>query len=68
VGGGADWGGYDYAAQTLRSALPALTKLGIVSAEEVDIDTLADRLRAETLGAGGVVKTPDLVGAWARVE
>ncbi|HEX5504003.1 MAG TPA: class I SAM-dependent methyltransferase [Thermomicrobiales bacterium] len=68
VGGGADWGGYEYAALTLRSALPALTKFGIVTAEEVDIDTLADRLRAETLAAGGLVKTPDLVGAWARVE
>ncbi|HET8628210.1 MAG TPA: class I SAM-dependent methyltransferase [Thermomicrobiales bacterium] len=68
VGGGADWAGYEYIAQTVRSALPALTKFGITTAEEADVDTLADRLRAETQAAGGVVKTPDLVGAWARVE
>ena len=34
--------------------------------EEVEIDTLARRLRAETVGTDGVVKAPDLVGAWAR--
>ena len=47
--------------------LPLILKLGIATEEEeVDIDTMAERLRAETLGADGVVKSPDLVGAWAR--
>lgn len=67
VGGGPDWSGYDYAAATLRSIMPLLLKFGLATAEEVDIDTLADRLRAETVASGGVAKTPDLVGAWARV-
>ena len=31
-----------------------------------DIDTLTDRLRAETVAHGGVVKAPDLVSAWSR--
>jgi ubiquinone/menaquinone biosynthesis C-methylase UbiE len=66
VGGGTDWGGYRYAAETLRSMLPLLTQFGIACAEEVQIDTLAERLRAETVTGGGVVKTPELVGAWAR--
>jgi predicted ATPase len=43
-----------------------ILKLGIATDEEVEIDTLAERLRAETLETDGVVKTPDLVGAWAR--
>lgn len=67
IGGGPDWGGYEYAAMTLRSLLPAAEKLGIVTAGKAEIDTLAERLRAETLSIGGIVKTPDLVGAWARV-
>jgi hypothetical protein len=68
VGGGPDWTGYTYAAETLRSVLPLVLKFGLATAEEVDIDTFADRLRAETLASGGVVKTPDLVGAWVRID
>ena len=66
VGGGPDWPGYDYAAESVRSMLPLIVKLGIATEEEVEIDTLAQRLRAETIAADGVVKAPDLVGAWTR--
>jgi SAM-dependent methyltransferase len=66
VGGGPDFLGYDYGAETLRSMLPLILKLGIATEEEVGIDTLAERLRAEIVASGGVIKTPDLVGAWAR--
>jgi 2-polyprenyl-3-methyl-5-hydroxy-6-metoxy-1,4-benzoquinol methylase len=68
VGGGPDFPGYDYSAESLRSMLPLILKLGIATADEVDIDTLAQRLRAEIVGSGGVLKTPDLVGAWTRKE
>jgi SAM-dependent methyltransferase len=67
LGGGIAWGGYAYAEATLRSLLPALERFGIAKAEEVDIDTLAARLRAETVGSGGIVKTPDFIGAWTNV-
>jgi SAM-dependent methyltransferase len=66
VGGGPDFAGYDYAAETLGSMLPLILKFDIATEEEVGIDTLAERLRAETLASNGVAKTPDLVGAWAR--
>ena len=66
VGGGPGWGGYDVMAETLRSMLPLILKLGIATEEEVGIDTLSERLRAETVRGGGVVKAPDLVSAWAR--
>lgn len=66
VGGGPDFLGYDYGAESLRSMLPLIVKLGIATEEEVGIDTLAQRLRAEIVASGGVVKTPELVGAWAR--
>jgi hypothetical protein len=67
LGGGAAWGGYAYAAATVRSLLPALERFGIATADDVGIDTLAARLCAETVGSGGIVKTPHLIGAWARV-
>jgi hypothetical protein len=64
--GGAEWGGHAYAAATLRSMMPLVERFGVATAAEVEIDTLAERLRAETASSGGVVKSPDLIGAWAR--
>jgi SAM-dependent methyltransferase len=64
---GYDPSGYAWAADSLRSMLPLTLQLGVATAEEVDIDTLADRLQAETVAHGGVIKTPDLVGAWTRL-
>jgi ubiquinone/menaquinone biosynthesis C-methylase UbiE len=66
IGGGEDWPGYAYVADTIRSLLPMLEQVGPVSAEEVDVDTLADRLRAEVVGGHGVQMLPIVVGAWAR--
>jgi SAM-dependent methyltransferase len=63
---GADPGPYEWAAETLRNMLPLTEKLGIATAHEIDIDSLASRLRAETLAADGVVRAADLVGTWAR--
>lgn len=56
----------EYYAATVRSMLPVILKTGVATAEEIDIDTLADRLRADTLSCGAIVKLLDLVGAWAR--
>jgi hypothetical protein len=43
-----------------------MEQMGLVSAEDVDIDTLADRLRAEALGLRGVQMLPIVMGASAR--
>ena len=64
AGGGPDWQGYEYLAETLRSMMPFLLKFGIASEEEVDIDTLDERLRTETVASGAVVRPPELVSAW----
>jgi hypothetical protein len=45
VGGGEYWPGYAYVADTVRSLLPMLEAMGAATAEEVQVDTLADRLR-----------------------
>jgi len=44
-----------------------LLRYGIATAEEVQIETLEERLRAEIVAANGVVKLPELVSAWARI-
>ena len=48
-----------------RSLLPAIVAAGVATEEEVDIDTLADRLRADTGAAGRVTFWPTVVGAFA---
>lgn len=63
---GADSPLYDYLANTVRSILPMLERFGISTAAEVDVDTLAERLRREVVTARGTVLCPPMVGAWAR--
>lgn len=58
---------YDYVAETLRSLLPFMERLGIVSAEELQADTLAHRLRSEAIANSACIMPPPLVGAWARL-
>lgn len=61
---GEDWAGYDWGAETTRSLLPIILKFGLASEEEVDIDTLAERMRAESLSQRLVLRGPDVFSAW----
>ena len=65
IGGGSDWDGYDYLANSVRSLLPALVKFNIATADEVGIDSLANRLREEVAAQNGVIMLSPLVGIWA---
>jgi hypothetical protein len=66
VGGAPDWLGFDYMADSFRSLLPLLEQYGIATAAEVDVATLAARLRADVVASGiPLMLFPD-VGAWAR--
>jgi hypothetical protein len=40
--------------------------VGAVRPDEVDIETLEERLRAEVAGQDGIQLLPAIVGAWAR--
>lgn len=62
-----DRDGARMAAQIIRTLLPIIEKTGIATPEEVDIDTLEDRIQRECLRHGAIFKPPTLVGAWARV-
>jgi ubiquinone/menaquinone biosynthesis C-methylase UbiE len=48
-----------------RSFLPAVLATGVATEEEIDIDTLPDRLRADTGPVGRVTFWPTVVGAFA---
>jgi hypothetical protein len=68
VEGGPDSPVYDWLAATLRGLLPAAERLGVVTAAEVEIDTLAERLRKEALHHTACLTPPPLIGAWTRTE
>jgi hypothetical protein len=66
IGGGADWGGYDHLAGLAKSVLPFLETTGIATAEEVQPETLAQRLRHDIIGNDGVIVWLTLVRLWGR--
>ncbi|GAA0907418.1 hypothetical protein GCM10009557_82260 [Virgisporangium ochraceum] len=55
------------AAGIVRTLLPAIEKTGVATPAEVDIDTLEDRIARDCVDNDAILKTPTLVGAWARV-
>lgn len=64
VGGGPDWPGYRLLAESARSLLPFLERVGAARASDVDPDTLEQRLRDEVLAANAVQLLPTVIGAW----
>jgi ubiquinone/menaquinone biosynthesis C-methylase UbiE len=66
VGGGPDVPAYELVAGVIRSLLPAMEKLNIATAAEVDVSTLAQRIRDEVVAAKGVLVSPGLIGSWVR--
>jgi 2-polyprenyl-3-methyl-5-hydroxy-6-metoxy-1,4-benzoquinol methylase len=66
VEGSSDSLGYQIVAQVVKSLLPVMEKLGVANEKEIQIETLAQRLRDEVLSRGAVVVLPPLVGAWTR--
>lgn len=57
---------YKLLAEAVRTLIPTLEKLNIVSAAQVQIDSLADRMRQEVIAKRGVAISYGLVGAWAK--
>jgi len=54
-------------ANVVRTLVPQLEALGVATADQVQIDTLEERMRADLAKTGGVMSTPLLIGAWARL-
>jgi 2-polyprenyl-3-methyl-5-hydroxy-6-metoxy-1,4-benzoquinol methylase len=57
---------YEQAAQVTRTLLPLIERTGVATAEEVDVETLAARLRDEALARDATIVSPTLIGAWTR--
>lgn len=57
---------YFQVTEITRTLLPLMERLGVATAAEVDIDTLAGRLRQEALERHATLVAPPFVGAWAR--
>ncbi len=57
---------YEWIAETVRTVLPGIVKFGFATAEEVDIDTLEQRLRQEAAETKAFVLAWPLVDAFAR--
>jgi ubiquinone/menaquinone biosynthesis C-methylase UbiE len=64
--GGAASSYYEWVAESLRSILPRAEALGLARASELDIDTLADRLRDEALSVRSGSPAPVMIGCIAR--
>jgi ubiquinone/menaquinone biosynthesis C-methylase UbiE len=59
---------YNYMAEILRSLLPMADNVGVATAAEIDVDTVAERLREEAVENNACIMLPPLVGAWTRVS
>jgi SAM-dependent methyltransferase len=57
---------YEQPALVTRSLLPVMERTGLASATEVDVDTLAARIREEALALNATLVSPSLIGAWTR--
>jgi len=66
IGGGADSPAYDLVAEVTGSLLPVMERLKIATATEIDLSSLAQRMRDEVVVSKGVVLSPGPIGAWSR--
>lgn len=66
IGGGPDAAAYELVTEVTKSLLPVMERFKIATATEIDLSSLAQRLRDEVVASKGVVLSPALIGAWAR--
>ena len=67
VGGPETWIGYQFIAAAFRSIIPLLERFRIATAEEVDLETLAQQLRAEVVASKRPLILPPHITAWAQL-
>jgi SAM-dependent methyltransferase len=68
VAGGPDVPIYDCLAGVLRSLLPTAERLQVATADQVQIETMAERLRNEAVQHNACIIAPPFIGAWSRLS
>ena len=58
---------YEYTTESLRSMLPLARKLGVTDVSEDDLDRLQRELEAGVVASEGVIVSPLVIAAWARL-
>jgi SAM-dependent methyltransferase len=64
--GGASQFPYDIIAATLRSLLPTIHQLNLLSPTDVETNAFEQRMRGEALLCRGIAMSPGLIGAWSH--
>ena len=67
MGGPEDWPGFEYLANSFRSLVPLIEAYGIATAEEIDVDTLADRIQAEVTTSKRPLLLPPHITAYTSL-
>ena len=67
MGGPPDWPGYAYLANSLRSLVPLMEAYEIATAEELDVDTLAERIQAEVAASKRPILLPPHITAYTSL-
>lgn len=65
IGGEADSYLYAWGAETTKALLPRMEQLGLASAQELQVDTLAARMEKEAVAQHGELVGPIQFGAWS---
>jgi 2-polyprenyl-3-methyl-5-hydroxy-6-metoxy-1,4-benzoquinol methylase len=66
IGGGPECSAYQLIADVVETLLPTIEKHKIATAADVEVSTLARRMRDEVVERNGVALSPGLIGAWSR--
>jgi len=57
---------YDLVAQNTLQMLPLMQRTGVARPEDIGVETLAERIRAEAIALDATLVASGLVGAWTR--
>jgi len=68
ISGGADSVYYEWFAESFRSIRPRVVALGIIADNELDPDTLEQRMRDETTASNSCLAAPAMIAAFARLR
>jgi len=65
---GPDAEGYAWLEQLTRTLLPLMEQFGVATAGDVNVDSLAARIREEVVAKNATIVLPPFIGAWSRVQ